>query len=152
MGIELTAQEVQEVFGDDDPTVHAPEAEQRWGDTDAYRESQRRTSRYGKADWVRLRAAQDDLEERFADALRRRVPVDVTEARQLVEKHRRYLSDHFYEVSPEAHRGLADMYVQDARFRDHYDRRQAGLAQYVHDAVHAAAAAGSPAAAPQGGH
>src|SRR5215467_13457228 len=43
MGISLTPEERFEVFGDNDPGRYADEAEQRWGDTDAYRESQRRT-------------------------------------------------------------------------------------------------------------
>jgi DNA-binding transcriptional MerR regulator len=138
MGIELTAQEVREVFGDEDPTVHAQEAEQRWGDTDAYRQSQQRTSTYSKQDWLRLRQQQDDLEERFAAALRRGIAPDAPEAGALAEEHRRFLSEHFYDVSPEMHRNLADMYVEDERFQAHYDRRQPGLARYVHDAVHAA--------------
>jgi hypothetical protein len=37
------------------------------------------------------------------------------------------------------------MYVADERFAAHYDRRAAGLAQYVHDAVKANASAGSAA-------
>ena len=32
------------------------------------------------------------------------------------------------------------MYIADDRFRKHYDDRQAGLAQYVHDAIVANAA------------
>ncbi len=35
------------------------------------------------------------------------------------------------------HRSLADMYVADERFRAHYEAVAPGLAQYVHDAVHA---------------
>ncbi len=37
------------------------------------------------------------------------------------------------------HASLADLYVADERFHAHYERRAAGLAQYVHDAVKAAA-------------
>ena len=40
----------------------------------------------------------------------------------------------------EVHTALADMYVADARFTAHYERRAPGLAQYVCAAVHAAAA------------
>ena len=43
MGISLTPEERFEVFGDNDPAQYADEAEQRWGDTDAYQESHRRT-------------------------------------------------------------------------------------------------------------
>ena len=46
MGINLDPDEMPEVFGDSDSTEHAQEAEDRWGDTDAYRESHRRTSAY----------------------------------------------------------------------------------------------------------
>ena len=41
MGINLTPEERFEVFGDFDPDEYAAEVEERWGDTDAYRESQR---------------------------------------------------------------------------------------------------------------
>ncbi len=44
MGINLTPEEKFEVFGDFDPDQHAEEVERRWGDTEAYAESQRRTA------------------------------------------------------------------------------------------------------------
>ena len=45
MGINLTPGEMLEVFGDDDPSQYAEETEERWGETDAYKQSQARTSR-----------------------------------------------------------------------------------------------------------
>jgi DNA-binding transcriptional MerR regulator len=139
MGIELTPQEVREVFGDDDPTRHAQEAQERWGETPAYAQSAQRTSHYGKQDWERIVERQGDLEERFARALRDGLPADGEQARRLAEEHRAFLSAHFYEVDAARHRDLADLYVTDGRFTAHYDDRQPGLAQYVHDAVHACA-------------
>ena len=56
MGINLEPDELLEVFGDTDPTEHSEEAEQNWGDTDAWAESQRRVSTYTKEDWLRMRA------------------------------------------------------------------------------------------------
>jgi DNA-binding transcriptional MerR regulator len=144
MGVELDPQEIHEVFGDDDPTLHAQEAEQRWGDTDAWRESHRRTSTYNREDWLHITAAQEDLEERFARALRRGVPARAREARDLAEEHRRHLCQHFYDVDHQVHRGLADLYVEDERFAAPYDRRHPGLAQYIADAVRANAAARQP--------
>lgn len=140
MGIELTPQEVREVFGDDDPTRYAQETEERWGGTTAYEQSHRRTSGYSKQDWVRVLALQDDLEERFAQALDAGAPPDSAQAGRLVQEHRQFLSGHFYEVDPDRHRALADLYVTDPRFAAHYDARRHGLAQYVHDAVHAGSA------------
>ncbi|MDQ3286431.1 MAG: MerR family transcriptional regulator, partial [Actinomycetota bacterium] len=50
MDINLTPEERLEVFGDFNPEDHAQEAERRWADTDAYRQSQRRISSYVKED------------------------------------------------------------------------------------------------------
>ena len=140
MGIELTPAEIREVFGDADPTQYADEVRERWGDTDAYRESQRRTSTYTKQDWQQQQAEQNDLERRFAAALQAGEPADGEHARALAEEHRLGI-ERFYTCSYEIHTGLADMYLADERFTAHYEAVAPGLAQYVHDAVHANAAA-----------
>ena len=141
MGIELDPHELREVFGDEDPTQHADEARERWGDTDAWAQSHARTSSYDKQDWLRVKAAADDLERRFADALAAGEPADGELARGLAEEHRQSISRDFYTCSLEQHASLADLYVTDERFAAHYDRRTPGLAQYVHDAAKANAAA-----------
>jgi hypothetical protein len=53
------------------------------------------------------------------------------------EAHRAQIERWFYDVGYPMHRGLADMYLADPRFTKTYDDREAGLAQYVHDAIHA---------------
>ena len=137
MGIRLTPQEMFEVFGDDDPTRHAAEAEERWGDTDAHRESQRRTSAYRKEDWLRLRAESEAIEQRLRDTMSQGLPATSEAAMDAAEAHRRHIDDTFYPCSHAMHRGLADMYLADPRFTAHYDDQAPGLAQYVHDAIHA---------------
>ena len=54
-GIIMTNEEMLEAFGDFDPSQYEEEARRRWGDTDAYRESARRTAGYRKADWEQIR-------------------------------------------------------------------------------------------------
>ncbi|MHB0929415.1 MAG: MerR family transcriptional regulator, partial [Candidatus Nanopelagicales bacterium] len=44
MGVNLTREEMAEVFGDHDPTQYQEEAESRCGDSDPYKESHRRTA------------------------------------------------------------------------------------------------------------
>ena len=56
MGIQLTPEERLEVFGGFNPEDYAEEAEQRWGGTEAYRQSQRRVATYTKEDWMRIKA------------------------------------------------------------------------------------------------
>ena len=137
MGIELDPHELREVFGDEDPTQHAEEVRERWGDTDAYAQSHARTSSYSKADWLEVQAEGEDVERRFAEALAAGLPADDPAVIAIAEDHRSHISRRFYDCSPEMHSSLADMYVADERFTAHYERRAPGLAQYVHDAVKA---------------
>jgi MerR family transcriptional regulator, thiopeptide resistance regulator len=137
MGIPLTPQERFEVFGDFDPDQYAEEAEQRWGDTDAYRESQRRVQRYTKQDWLALKAEGEQTASALAAALRAGTPADDAAVLDLAEAHRQHITKWFYDCSYEVHRGLADMYAADDRFRAFYERIAPGLADYLRDAIHA---------------
>ena len=140
MGISLTPEERFELFGDWLPEEYEAEAEERWGDTDAWAQSQARTRSYIKEDWVRLKAEDEDVERRFAEALRSGVPADSEQAMDVAEEHRQQISRNFYDCPPEMHAGLGRMYVEDERFTAYYERIAPGLAQYVSTAVQANAA------------
>jgi DNA-binding transcriptional MerR regulator len=140
MGIRLTPEEMFEVFGDSDPTEHAQEAEERWGETAAYRESRRRTTRYDKHDWQRLKAGGDAAVQAYASAYAEGLPPTSNEAMDAAEANRQYISQWFYECSPEMHRALGDMFVADDRFTAYYDAVAPGLAHYVREAIYANAA------------
>ena len=140
MGINLTPEERFDVFGDFDPAEHAAEVEERWGGTDAYRESQRRVSRYTKADWDRLKADAAAATTAMVNAMQAGKPADSVEAMDGAEAHRRQISDWFYDCTSEIHVGLAEMYIADPRFTATYEKIAPGLAQYVHDAIKANAA------------
>lgn len=137
MGINLSQEEKFELFGDFDPDEHAEEAQQRWGDTDAYKQSQRRVKSYTSDDWKRIKAEGSENERRLAEALREGVRPDSARAMDLAEEHREQITRWFYECTYEIHRGLAEMYVADDRFAAHYDGIVSGLAQYLHDAIRA---------------
>jgi hypothetical protein len=140
MGISLTPEERFEVFGEHDPSQYDAEVEERWGETDAYRESRRRTSSYTKDDWLRIKAEGADVERRFAEALRSGAAADSEQAMDLAEEHRQHISRWFYDCPPGMHAGLGRMYVDDERFTATYERVAPGLAQYVSTAVQANAA------------
>lgn len=140
MGINLTPEERFEVFGDFNPDDHAAEVVERWGDTDAYRESAKRTARHTKADWERIKAQGQAAIEQVVGAMNAGKPADSPEAMDGAEAHRRQIDDAFYPCSYEMHVGLAEMYVADARFTATYERIAPGLAQYLHDAIKANAA------------
>jgi MerR family transcriptional regulator, thiopeptide resistance regulator len=140
MGINLTPEERFEVFGDHDPDEYAAEVEERWGDTDAYRDSQRRVARYTKADWQRIKAQGQAAIEQVVGAMTAGKPADSPEAMAGAEAHRRQIDEAFYPLSYEGHVGLAEMYLADSRFTATYEKIASGLAQYLHDAITANAA------------
>jgi DNA-binding transcriptional MerR regulator len=137
MGINLTAEERFEVFGDFDPDQHAEEVQERWGDTDAYRESARRTKAYTKADWQRINAEGQAATQKMVTAMRAGLPANTPEAMEGAEAHRLQIDRAFYPCSYEMHVGLAEMYLADPRFTATYEKIAPGLAQYVHDAIKA---------------
>ena len=140
MGIQLTPEERFEVFGENDPSQYEAEAEERWGETEAWQQSRRRTATYTKEDWLRIKDESADVERRFAEALRAGVPADSAQAMDVAEAHRQHISRYFYDCPPEMHAGLGRMYVEDPRFTAHYEEVAPGLAQYVSEAVQANAA------------
>lgn len=133
--LNLNDDELREVFGSFDPAEHEAEAEQRWGETDAYKESRRRTSRYGKQEWLAIKAEGEQIESGLAAVMQQGLAPDSEAAMDLAEQHRRHISRWFYDCDYAIHRGLAEMYVADARFAAHYEQRLAGLSRFVHDAV-----------------
>jgi DNA-binding transcriptional MerR regulator len=140
MGINLTPEERFEVFGDFDPEQHAGEVEERWGDTDAYRESARRTRSYSKADWQRIKAEGKAATDKLVAAMQAGLPADSAEAMDGAEAHRLQIDRAFYPCSYQMHVGLAEMYLADPRFTATYEKIAPGLAQYLHDAIKANAA------------
>jgi DNA-binding transcriptional MerR regulator len=144
MEIPLTPVERLEVFGEFRPEDYAEEAEQRWGETEAYKESQRRVSSYDKEDWQRLKAEEEQIRARLAAALDSGLAPDSEEVIAAAEAHRRHISRWFYECGYEMHRGLTEMYVSDERFRSNYDSQTPGLAAFIRDAARANARRAEP--------
>ncbi|PZH19668.1 MerR family transcriptional regulator [Streptomyces sp. NTH33] len=135
MGINLTPEERFEVFGDHDPERYAEEVQQRWGGTEAYRQSRRRTASYTKEDWQRLTEEQDAIHRRMAALLDAGAPAGSQAAMDVAEEHRRFISGSYYDCAHEMHTCLAEMYVTDPRFTATYEKIRPGLAAYLREAI-----------------
>ena len=143
-GINLTSEEKLEVFGKTYTEEWETEAQERWGDTEAWRQSQARTATFTKGDWVRYRADTDALHSRLVDGFAAGYAPDSPEAMALAEEHRQWVGQ-MYDCSPEMHRGLAEMYLADERFTKTYEDLAPGLTRWLHDAIQANAARLKPA-------
>jgi DNA-binding transcriptional MerR regulator len=134
-GIQLTAEEQIEIFGTTAFSVeYAAEAEERWGETDAWKQSQQRVSQFSKQDWMAIKAEGDALLAALAQAKRDGVEPGSADANDLAARHRASI-ERFYDCGDEMHRNLVDMYLADERFTRYYDDVEPGLAQFLHDIV-----------------
>ncbi|MCA9517968.1 MAG: MerR family transcriptional regulator [Myxococcales bacterium] len=136
-GRDMAEHDPSALFDGFDPEEHGAEARERWGHTDAFRESARRTKGYGPEDWARMRAELEALESALGAACARGVAPDAADAQALAERHRAHIDRWFYPCSTAMHAGLADMYVGDPRFAARYEARAPGLAAWLRDAIRA---------------
>ena len=134
-GIQLTAQEQIEIFGTTAFFAeYATEAEERWGETDAWKQSQQRVSQFSKEDWIAIKADGDALLDALAQAKRDGVQPGSAPANELAARHRASI-ERFYDCGDDMHRNLVEMYLADERFTRYYDDVEPGLAQFLHDIV-----------------
>lgn len=132
----MTDAEMRELFGDAFDESYAAEAQERWGETDAWKQSQDRTSKYTRADWEAVKAETDAVNNAFAAAMDAGEPATSEAAMDAAEQHRASI-ERFYDCDYAMQRNLADMYVCDERFTATYEAVRPGMAQYVRDAIHA---------------
>ena len=134
MGIRLTPEEKFEVFGEGYQEYEA-EAEQRWGGSAAWKESQRRAAALSKEDWLRIKAEGDAIMRRISEAVRSGTAPDSEPGMAVAEDHRQHICRNFYDCSYAMQRGLAEMYLADPRFAETYEREVRGGSVWFHDAV-----------------
>ena len=132
-----TPAELKELFGDGFDDDYQHEAKERWGETDAWKQSAARTSRYRPSDWAEVKREMEAVNAAFVAALESGEPPTGEAAMDAAEAHRQHIDRRFYDLSHDFHRGLADMYVADPRFTKTYEDLAPGLAAYVRDAIHA---------------
>jgi DNA-binding transcriptional MerR regulator len=132
-GVTMSDEELFEVFGDFDPAEYAEEAEQRWGGTEAYEQSRRRTAAYTKDDWAAIRREEEEITAAAAE-LMDRAPADPA-VQALIERKWRHIDERFYDCTPEVFAGLGDLYAGDPRFAKNYDKVRPGLAAFLRDAM-----------------
>ncbi|MGH7475117.1 MAG: MerR family transcriptional regulator [Longimicrobiales bacterium] len=136
-GGEMDHTEMFEGLGQADHAEHAEEARERWGQTDAYKESMRRARRYSKDEWATIGQQREALEADLAALLAAGGDPEAAPAMELAEGLRLHIDQWFYPCSYRMHACLADMYEADARFTAHYETRAVGLAGFVAAAIRA---------------
>jgi DNA-binding transcriptional MerR regulator len=127
----------KKIFDGFDPDRYTDEVKQRWGGTEAYEVSARRTKGYTEADWLRMRDEQGAIYADAVAAMRAGKSPDDPAVMDIAERHRLSFDRWFYPCSKKLHSGLADMWEADQRFADTIDKSGAGLTKFLAAAVRA---------------
>ena len=135
LGITLTPVERLEVFGNTRLEDNAAQAEQRWGNSDGWRQQRERVSRYTTEDWLKIRSEQADIHQRLLDAMRAGTPTTAPAVMDLAEEHRLHQDRRFHDCDHDTHRTLARTYLANERIGRNYDDMAPGLSRYIHDAI-----------------
>lgn len=107
------------------------EARRRFGDTDAYREYERRMAGCSDKAWDDISDGMDTVMEGFAALQKSGVKPDEEQAHSQVEKLKGFITERLYTCTDETLAGLGQMYVADERFTENIDRHGEGTAAYV---------------------
>ena len=111
------------------------EAKQRFGETDAYKESQAKTGGYSKEKWNDVLGGMNGVFSEFAECKNCGDRADSHTAQRLVKKLQDYITANFYHCTDDILAGLGQMYVCDERFRNNIDKNGDGTAEFVSEAI-----------------
>ena len=119
-------------FIDENERKYGAEARMRYGD--AVDSSNAKIKSMTQTEFTRIESLAAEINEALVAAMRTG-DSDGDEAKQLCELHKRWLMSTWGDYSVEAHRSLAQMYVDDERFAAYYEEVAPGAAVFLRDAL-----------------
>ena len=111
------------------------EAHERWGDTEAYREYDKKTNGYTKEKWAEANDGLIAIFAEFATCKANGATPESVEAQALVSKLQNHITDNYYTCTDEILAGLGKMYVADERFTKNIDTYGDGTAEFAAKAI-----------------
>ena len=126
----LTPEQQAEILGDGWDPAWQDEAQENWGDTPEWAQSEKIKARMGVDDWKRVKEETDRLEADLAAAMTAGVQPGSEEANALAQRHRASIGQ-WFDITVQKQVCISRMYVQDPRFTAHYDERAQGLAAWL---------------------
>ena len=116
-------------------TSYEKEVKEKWGNTEAYKESQEKTAGYTKEKWQNTTDGLDSIMGEFATAMKNGIAPDNDEAMSLATKLQQYITDNFYTCTKDILKGLGEMYVLDERFKANIDKHGEGTAEFIRSVI-----------------
>ncbi|MEH7401409.1 MULTISPECIES: MerR family transcriptional regulator [Bacillaceae] len=113
---------------------YGKEAREKYGD-EAVNKANQKVMNMTEEDHKEVTRLAEELAKTLAEAFKTGDPSSEI-AQKAADLHKHWLTFYWSKYSKEAHAGLAQMYVDDERFKAHYDKEQPGIAEFLRDAIH----------------
>ena len=114
---------------------YSKESFERWFDTSAYREHEKKTKNYTKEKWAEANDGLMAIFAEFAACKDSGASADSDEAQALVAKLKAHITANYYTCTDEILAGLGKMYVADERFKKNIDKYGEGTAEFAAEGI-----------------
>ena len=136
--VDMTDQEKFEGFKrqmiEENEKKYGKEAREKYGD-EAVDQSNRKLMSMSQAEFEEAGRLAEEVKTVLAEAFKTGDPAGEL-AQKAASLHKQWLMHYWDSYSPEAHANLAQLYVDDERFKAYYDEKQPGTAAFLRDAIH----------------
>lgn len=130
---DMNDNELYDGFSKEKMEEYAKEAKERWGDTEAYKQSVGKYEKLTREEKIKMKEDGDRLMEEIVKNMSK--GVDSDDIQNLIAKHYDGLR-FFYEPNLELYRNLGLMYVGDKRFSAYFEKYHKDLPVFMRDAMH----------------
>ncbi|MGG1631727.1 MerR family transcriptional regulator [Rossellomorea sp. NRS-1567] len=124
----------KEKMVEDNEKKYGKEVRGKYGDK-AVDESNARVMNMSQEDHEKVTQLEKEIKQSLGEAFQTGDPASDA-AQKAADLHKQWISFYWGHYSKEAHAGLAQMYVDDERFKAYYDAEQEGMAEFLRDAIH----------------
>ncbi|SCZ01682.1 MerR family transcriptional regulator [Alkaliphilus peptidifermentans] len=118
---------------DDNEKKYGAEVREKYGN-DIVDKSNNKLKNMTQEEYDEVTKLSEEVIETLSEAFKTSDPASEI-AQKAAALHKRWLTYYWTDYSKEAHAGLAQMYVDDERFKAYYDEKQAGTAEFLRDAI-----------------
>ena len=133
----MKGENVMSAFDNSEFEKYKVETQEKWGETDAYKQHAEKTKHYSRQKWNDLTDGMDHIMAEFALCVINGKTPNCNEAQNLVKMLQNYITENYYLCTNEILAGLAQMYVADERFKNNIDKHAGGTAEFILKAVNA---------------
>jgi DNA-binding transcriptional MerR regulator len=109
------------------------EIREKYGE-DTIKKSNQKLMNMTQEEYAKVTQLENEVKVALAEAMKTGDPAGEL-AQKAADLHKQWLTFYWNEYSKEAHAGLAQMYVDDERFKAYYDKDQPGAAKFLRDAI-----------------